>query len=102
MRFPQWPNIFAHSYNSVFLSDLKAVPFSRKNDSPSPYKLCPAFESKAGVPQMRAVRDGLVFFGTMVLISGFIFSFGLLLNSMQVPGLLALLLGGLLLYLFFL
>lgn len=51
---------------------------------------------------MRAVRDGLVFFGTMVLISGFIFSFGLLLNSMQVPGLLALLLGGLLLYLFFL
>ena len=102
MRFPQSPNLFRHSYNSVFLSDLKAVPYSRKNDNPSPYNLCPVFESEDGVPQMRAIRDGLVFFGAMVVIAGFIFSFGLLLNSFQVPGLLALLLAGLLLYFFFL
>lgn len=51
---------------------------------------------------MRAILDGLVFFGVMVFIAGFIFFFGLLLNSMQVPGLLPRLLVVLLLYLFFL
>lgn len=102
MRFPQSPNLFRHSYNTVFLSDLKAVPYSRKNDGPSPYNLCPVFESAAGIPQKRAIRDGLVFFGAMVVIAGFIFFFGLLLNAMQVPGLLGLLLVGLLVYLFIL
>lgn len=102
MRFPQSPSLFRHSYNPVFLSDLKSVPYCRENDSPSPYNLCPVFESEARVPQMRAIRDGLVFFGAIALIASFILFFGLLLNSVQVPGLLALLLGGLLLYLFFL
>ena len=60
----------------------------QKNDNSFPYNLCPVFESKAGVPQMRAILDGLVFFGVMVFIAGFIFFFGSLLNSMQVPGLL--------------
>lgn len=102
MRFLQSSSLFTHAYNATFLRDLKAVPFSRKNDSPSPYGLCRVFEAEEPVPQMRAIRDGLVFFGAMVLIAAFIFFFGLLLNSMQIPGLLAFLLGGLLLYFLFL
>lgn len=102
MRFPQTSAHFAHSYNPAFLKALKAVPFRGKNESPSPYNLCPVFESVEPVPQVRDIRGGLVFFGAMVLIEAFIFFVGLLLNSMKVPGLLAVLLGTFLLYFLFL
>ena len=102
MRFPQTSASFTHSYNPVFLKELKAVPYGRKNENPSPYNLCPVFESVERVPQVRDIRGGLVFFGAMVLAAGLIFFVGLLLNSFKVPGLLAFLLGALLLYFLFL
>ena len=100
MRFPQTSASFTHSYNPVFLKELKAVPYGRKNENPSPYNLCPVFESVEPVPQVRDIRGGLVFFGAMVLAAGLIFFVGLLLNSFKVPVLLAFLLGALL-FLFF-
>lgn len=102
MRFSQTSAPFTHSYNPVFLKKLKSVAFGRKNENPSPYNLCPVFESVEPVPQVRDIRGGLVFFGAMVLAAGFIFFVGLLLNSLKVPGLLAFLLVVLLLYFLFL
>ena len=87
MRFSQTSAPFTHSYNPVFLKNLKAVPYGRKNETPSPYNLCPVFDSVEPVPQVRDIRGGLVFFGAMVLAAGFIFFVGLLLNSLKVPGL---------------